>query len=306
MKYKSILASSVWLFFCLSLSMFLTIALSAHEGTEPQSKSSEEKIPKRITGKDGTPMVLIPVGEFQMGNRWEDAAENPNRGHGYFKDQQPVHTVYVDAFFMDIYEVTNVQYQKFLEAAKDWEHDWELSRYDKPYEFHKPDEFFDKPEYNQPNQPIVGLAWKSARDYCKWVGKRLPTEAEWEKAARGGLEGKRYSWGDSINPERANYGHNVGKPTPVGSYPPENSYGLHDMMGNVSEWCADWYSPDYYQNSPYHNPPGASWGGAGDYRVARGGNMGLSSDWFSNASRTYSSQGVATNYGFRCAKSISR
>ena len=134
--------------------------------------------------------------------------------------EKPVHTVYVDAFFMDIYEVTNAQYQKFLEASKDWDHDWELSRYDKPYEVHKPDKFFNKPEYNQPNQPVVGLAWKSARDYCKWVGKRLPTEAEWEKAARGGLEGKRYPWGDSINPKRANYGFHVGKPTPVGSYPP--------------------------------------------------------------------------------------
>ena len=306
MKSKSVLAISLCLSIFLSLSIFPATTLSSGKTSEPQSKSPQGQIPKRITGKDGTPMVLIPAGEFQMGNRWEDAAENPNRGKGYFKDQQPIHTVYVDAFFMDIYEVTNEQYQKFLEAAKDWDHDWELSRYDKPYEVHKPDEFYDKPQYNQPNQPVVGLAWKSARDYCKWVGKRLPTEAEWEKAARGGLEGKRYPWGDSISPEQANYGHHVGKPTPVGSYPPENSYGLHDMMGNVSEWCADWYSPDYYQNSPYHNPPGASWGGAGDYRVARGGNTGLGSDWFSNASRTYSSQGVETNYGFRCAKSISR
>ena len=288
MKYKSILAIS------LCFSIFLTAALNSDGPSESQSEPPQGKIPKRIIGKDGTPMVLIPAGEFQMGS---------NTGR---EDQKPIHTVYVDAFYMDIYEVTNVQYQKFLEAAKNWDHDWELSRYDKPYEVYKPDEFFDKPEYNQPNQPVVGLAWKSARDYCKWVGKRLPTEAEWEKAARGGLEGKRYSWGDSINPERANYGHNVGKSTPVGSYPPENSYGLHDMMGNVSEWCADWYSSDYYQNSPYHNPPGASWGGAGDYRVARGGNTGLGSDWFSNASRTYSSQGVATNYGFRCAKSVTR
>ena len=243
MKFQSVLA----IFLCLSIFLFLSIfvatVFSSDEMSEPQSESPQEQIPKRITGKDGTPMVLIPAGEFQMGS---------NTGR---EDEKRIHTVYVDAFFMDIYEVTNVQYQKFLEAAKDWDHDWELSRYDKPYEV------FDKPEYNQPNQPVVGLAWKSARDYCKWVGKRLPTEAEWEKAARGGLEGKRYPWGDSINPKRANYGPHVGKPTPVGSYPPENSYGLYDMMGNVSEWCADWYSPDYYQNSPYHNPPGAPWGG---------------------------------------------
>ncbi len=160
----------VFIFF-LSLSIFPTPVLSSDETSEPQSEPPQEQIPKRITGKDGTPMVLIPAGEFQMGNRWEDADENPNRGKGYFKDQQPIHTVYVDAFYMDIYEVTNAQYQKFLKAAKDWDHDWELSRYDKPYKVHKPDPYFDKPEYNQPNQPVVGLGWKSARDYCKWAGK---------------------------------------------------------------------------------------------------------------------------------------
>ncbi len=161
-------------------------------------------------------MVLIPASEFQMGNRWEDADENPNREKGYFKDEQPVHTVYVDAFYMDVYEVTNAQYQKFVEASG----------------HRKPAEFYDKPRFNH---PVVGISWKSARDYCEWAEKRLPTEAEWEKAVRGGLEGKRYPWGDSINPERANYGHNVRQATPVGSYPPENSYGLYDMMGNVGE-----------------------------------------------------------------------
>ena len=191
---------------------------------------------------------------------------------------------------MDVYEVTNAQYQKFVEATGHW----------------KPDGFYDKPRFNQPNQPVVGISWKSAKAYCEWAGKRLPTEAEWEKAARGGLERKRYPWGDSISPKRANYGHNVGQATPVGSYPPENSYGLHDMMGNVSEWCADWYSPDYYQHSPRRNPTGASSGGAGNFRAARGGHYGMAPEWFSCASRRYSSEGVQTNFGFRCAKSVSR
>ena len=191
---------------------------------------------------------------------------------------------------MDIYEVTNAQYQKFVEATG----------------HRKLDEYYDKPRFNQPNQPVVGLSWGSARTYCEWVGERLPTEAEWEKAARGDLAGKRYPWGDSINPERANYGHNVGQATPVGNYPPENSYGLYDMMGNVSEWCADWYSPDYYQHSPKQNPTGAASGGPGEYRVARGGNYGLETEWFSCASRGYSSEGVPTNFGFRCAKSVPR
>ena len=135
----------------LFLSIFLTTVLSADEETESQSKSSEGKIPKRIIGKDGTPMVLISASEFQTGDRWEDADENPNRGKGYFKHQQPVHTVYVDAFYMDIYEVTNAQYQKFVEATG----------------HRKPDEYYDKPRFNQPNQPVVGLSWGSARTYCE-------------------------------------------------------------------------------------------------------------------------------------------
>lgn len=290
MQSRSILTSSLCLSIFLSLSICLTTVLSSDERSEPQGEPQQEEISKRITGKDGTPMVLIPAGEFQMGNRWEDAAENPNRGKGYFKDQQPVHTVYVDAFYMDIYEVTNAQYQKFVEATG----------------HRKPDGFYDKPRFNQPDQPVVGISWKSAKAYCEWAGKRLPTEAEWEKTARGGLEGKRYPWGDSINPEQANYGHNVGQATPVGSYSPENSYGLYDMMGNVNEWCADWYSPDYYQHSPKRNPTGADSGGPGNFRVVRGGHYGLEAKWFSCALRDYSSDGRSYNHGFRCAKSVTQ
>ena len=294
MKFQSILTISLCLSICLSLSIGLTTVLSADEPSEPQGELDQEEIPKRIIGKDGTPMVLIPAGEFQMGNRWEDASENPNRGKGYFKDQQPVHTVYVDAFYMDIYEVTNAQHQKFVEAIG----------HGKLCDYYKPSRYYDKPEYNQPNQPVVGLHWKAARDYCEWAGERLPTEAEWEKAARGGLEGKRYPWGDSINPKQANYGHHVGQATPVGSYPSENSYGFYDMMGNVSEWCADWYSPDYYQLSPKHNPTGTSLEESGERRVVRGGHFGLDPEWFSCASRRFSSEGVQTNFGFRCAKTF--
>lgn len=253
--------------------IFLTTVLNSDEKSEPQIESPQDRIPKRITGKDGTPMVLISAGEFQMGS---------NTGR---EDQKSVHTVYVDAFYIDIYEVTNAQYQKFVEAPG----------------HRKPSKFYDKPRFNQ---PVVGISWKSAKAYCEWAGKRLPTEAEWEKVTRGGLEGKRYPWGDSINPERANYGHNVGQATPVGSYPPENSYGLYDMIGNVSEWCADWYSPDYYHHSSKRNPTGASSGEAGNFRVVRGGNYGLEANCC--AWRDYSSDGRPYNRGFRCVKSVPR
>ena len=114
---------------------------------------------------------------------------------------------------------------------------------------------------------MVYVSWNDATAYAKWGGKRLPTEAEWEYAARGGLVGKRYSRGDQISPDDANYGGKVGKPRVVGSYP-ANGYGLYDMAGNVWEWCQDRYGSDYYSNSPIKNPPGP---GTGYRRVLRGG-----------------------------------
>ncbi|MCZ6679725.1 MAG: formylglycine-generating enzyme family protein [Candidatus Poribacteria bacterium] len=261
----------------LCLSSLMTTVSGSEKKIRSQKTSPQSESPQRIMGKDGAEMVLIPAGEFQMGS-------DEGKDH-----EKPVHTVYVDAFYIDVYEVTNAQFQKFVEATG----------------HRKPLPFYDKPKYNQPNKPVIGISWESARDYSEWAGKRLPTEAEWEKAARGGLEGQRYPWGDSINPDQANYGHNVEQPTPVGSYPPENSYGLYDMMGNVGEWCADWYRPDYYQNSPKRNPTGASSGGPGELRVVRGGHYGLGAEWFSNASRRYSSDGRSYNHGFRCAKSVS-
>ena len=103
------------------------------------------------------------------------------------------------------------------------------------------------------NHPVVGVSWYGAMAYAKWAGKRLPTEAEWEKAARGGLVGKRYPWGDTIDATNANYGNTVGYTTAVGSYP-ANGYGLHDMGGNVWEWCLDAHDRYFYRSSPPRNP----------------------------------------------------
>jgi len=142
-------------------------------------------------------MVLIPAGSFQMGSNERE-------------DEKPVHTVYVDAFYMDKYEVTNSQYRKFMSATG-----------------HREPGYWDDSDYNQPNQLVVGVDWNAAVAYARWAGKRLPTEAEWEKAARGGLEGKKYPWGDTIDSSKARY-HQAftGKPVLVGSYP-ANGYPHH-------------------------------------------------------------------------------
>ena len=178
-----------------------------------------------ISEKDGARMRLIPAGEFEMGSN--DGNDN----------EKPVHTVYLDAFYIDIYEVTNAQYKKFMDATGQSAPRW----------------FWNNSNFNKPNQPVVGVSWHEAMAYCQWAKKRLPTEAEWEFAARGGLSGKRYPWGDEIDESTANYGKNVGRTTPVGKYP-ANGYGLYDMAGNVLEWCIDEYDGDFYANSESRNP----------------------------------------------------
>ncbi len=202
-------------------------------------------------------MALIPAGEFLMGS---------NDGGS---DEKPVHSVYLDAYYIDKYEVTNEQFSKFLnekgnqgEGGATWvdidDEDCLIEYKNGKYQ----------PRSGYENHPVVEVSWYGARAYAKWAGKRLPTEAEWEKAARGGLIGKKYPWGDSIDSSKANYDENLGRTTPVGSYPP-NNYGLYDMAGNVWEWVSDWHDYNYYSSSnSYTNPQGPN---GGSYRVLRGG-----------------------------------
>lgn len=241
-----------------------------------------------IVGQDGAPMALIPAGEFQMGS---------NDGGN---DELHIHTVYLDDFYMDVYEVTNAQYKKFTDATG-----------------HKVPYYWNNSDYNAPNQPVVGVSWYDAKDYAEWTGGRLPTEAEWEKAARGRLEGKTYPWGDVFTNDDANYagyaGGTGGKDiwnytSPVGSFAP-NGYGLYDMAGNVWEWCVDWYGADYYMKSPRQNPTGPS---SGTRRVLRGGSWcyysldGYSTFAFSPlrvASRDYNLPAdTDRRVGFRCVQ----
>ena len=187
-------------------------------------------------------MVLIPAGSFEMGS---DDAEADD-------DEQPVHTVHLDAFYMDKHEVTNAQFKAFVDANPQWQKDNINAR------FHWGGylSYWSGNDYRfgEADHPVVFVSWYAAMAYAEWTGKRLPTEAEWEYAARGGLAGKKYPWGDTITPNDANYDRNVGGPTPVGQYP-ANGYGLYDMAGNVGEWCLDAYDAEFYAASDNSRNP---------------------------------------------------
>jgi iron(II)-dependent oxidoreductase len=224
-------------------------------------------------------MVRIPAGEFTMGREGSE-------------DHSPAHRVRLKAFYLDKYEVSNRDYLKFCEADKHHLPDfWGMK------EFHSGTEF--------PDHPVVGISWQDAMAYARWAGKRLPTEAEWEYAARGGLQGKNFPPGDEMTPAQANFAvqGRKGGTMPVGSYP-ANGYGLNDMSGNVVEWIADLYQADYYQSSPVENPTGPS---KGRFHVIRGGgwHSGLSCNrvFYRNA---LPSNWVDINVGFRCAKDIDK
>jgi len=228
-----------------------------------------------IIGQGNAPMALIPAGEFQMGDSFNEGNSN----------ERPRHKVYLDAFYIDVHEVTNAQYQKFMDVTG-----------------HGVPEHWSNSKFNAPDHPVVGVSWFDAVAYAEWAGKRLPTEAEWEKAARGGLVGKRYPWGDEISYDDANYSGTGGKDSwfytsPVRYFAP-NGYGLYDMAGNAGEWCADWYAGDYYASLPYDNPWGAD---SGYSHVWRGGSWYNKPDYLRVAYRSYSSPALTYPYiGFRC------
>ena len=243
-------------------------------------------------------MVLIPAGEFQMGSNDGD------------EDEKPVHTVYVDAFYMDKYEVTNAQYKAFVDANPEWQKDRILSAYHNGnYLKHWNGNNY---PINKGNHPVVYVSWYAAMAYAKWADKRLPTEAEWEKAARGDLVGQKYPEGNLIDPSKANYGGSIGDTTPVGQYAP-NAYNLYDMAGNVSEWCLGGYRKDFYARSSLRNP--VSGGNISNIvpnfttvkssRVLRGGSWNSLSPFVRVANRLYSAPSDTHSLnGFRCVKTV--
>jgi formylglycine-generating enzyme required for sulfatase activity len=189
----------------------------------------------------GMKFVLLSGGRFLM---------------GHLKMADPVHWVEIRSFWIGQFEVTNREFERFRKRTRPAE-----SKLDK--------------------QPVTRVTWQEATDFCRWLSKkepgkkyRLPTEAEWEYAARGGLQQKDYPWGDNENWKgKANFGVEV--TTPVGSFPP-NGYGLYDMAGNVSEWVSDWFSEDYYKKSPIKNPTGPKISSKkNEAHVLRGGCFGV-------------------------------
>ena len=201
--------------------------------------------PTEIIGKDGAPLVLVPAGSFPMG------VPPGDRDGG--RDEYPRHEVTLDAFYIDKFEVTNGRYLEFVRATA-----------------HRVPQHPTKPNRNlwegglMPesivDRPVINVDWFDAEAYCKWAGRRLPTEAEWEKAARGG-DDRRFPWGN-VEPTHKHLNFNQqwkGEKTlmPVGSYEAGKSpYGAYDMAGNVWEWVADWYDMRYYEKSPENNPKG--------------------------------------------------
>jgi len=224
-------------------------------------------------------MVLIPKGEFTMGSK-DHSDETP-------------HQVVLDAYYIDKYEVSNSQYKDFMRATG-----------------HAAPAYWDDPRLNKGDQPVVGVNWYDSNAFCEWKGKRLPTEAEWERGAKG-QEGSHYPWGHKIDPTRANYGQNVGKTKPVDAYPNGVSgYGLYNMAGNVFEWVSDWYDPNYFKVSPALNPQGPPSGynfaNQGPVKVLKGGSW-LAPQTSLHTSHRFWNQPENNSYGvglgFRCANS---
>ena len=223
----------------------------------------------------GLEWVTVPAGEFTMGSN--DSG-----------DEQPIHQVYLSEYQIARHPVTNAQYELFVKA----------NSYAAPKHWKNK-----KIPPGKENHPVVNVSWKDAQTFCAWAGVRLPTEAEWEKAARG-TDGRKYPWGNEPPTEElCNFNSNVGDTTPIGSYPKGASpYGVLDMAGNVWEWVNDWYDEKYYSVSPSVNPQGPA---SGTRRVLRGGSWLVNDHYVRSADRVnYIPDIWGDLFGFRCVRSL--
>ena len=273
---------AIYLVLCAAASLVLACALLTGGREAARTPTAGPELPPRLSDQQGAEMVLVPAGEFQMGK--------PGLG----LEAKPVHTVYLDAFYIDVTEVTNALYARCVEAGACSPPDSGASLTENHYG-----------QLEFAAYPVVFVNWQQAQDYCQWRGGRLPTEAEWEKAARGGLEGKLFPWGDEdpVCDAGAVNGAQSGRcpprgPWPVGSFAP-NGYGLYDMAGNAIEWLSDWFEPGYYRDSPERNPAGPA---SGTRKVVRYGAWYYTEIRMTLASRSGESPGaVGPELGFRCA-----
>jgi formylglycine-generating enzyme required for sulfatase activity len=215
------------------------------ESTAPDPKAGDTW----VRPADGAEMVFVPAGQFQMGSTDTD----PDGGD----EEKPAHGVTLDAFWVDKTEVTNEQYRQCVEAGACEE-----------------PSCWDNGDLNAADHPVVCVTWDDAQAYAEWAGGRLPTEAEWEKAARG-TDGRLYPWGGNApDCQDANCKGCMGRTSRAGSYPDGASpYGALDMAGNVWEWVSDWYEETYYSDAPPQNPQGPD---SGERRVVRGGSFDMS------------------------------
>lgn len=195
--------------------------------------------------------VLIPAGTFTMGRSKLTADDKTKMRPQVLLDDRPVHQVTLPAFFLDSHETTHGEYAEFVKATRRAApHHWVGG----------------KVPAGLDKVAVYNVSWDDAKAYCEFRGRRLPTEAEWERAARGGLEGQSYPWGDKFEAKQARSGVASG-PGEAGQFP-ANAFGLYDMAGNMTEWTADWFEREYYSHSPAENPPGPA---QGLYKVIRGG-----------------------------------
>ena len=266
---------------------------SLREGAAETVPAPEAGAAPGAAGLDEAEMVYIPAGEFMMGSP---------EGEGH-NDEHPQHRVMLSAYWMDKTEVTNEQYGTFLAWIKATGDHSKCFKGEPANKDHTPHYWTDA-KWNAPQQPVVGVDWYDAYAFAAWAGKRLPTEAEWEKAARG-TDGRKYPWGDDWDGGRCN-GEQGGRDrrhctVKVGGYPKGASpYGCLDMAGNVLEWCADWYAKDYYQQSPSENPTGPQ---SGTGRLLRGGSWADLGTLCRSPSRANCGPVQRVNYyGFRCAR----
>jgi serine/threonine-protein kinase len=222
-------------------------------------------------------MVYVPAGSFQMGYA------------GGYPDEQPEHNVTLDAFWIDKTEITNRSYGSCVQASACKPPSRRTSN--------GIDDYYGNAQYE--DYPVIFVSWSDAQSYCTWAGQRLPTEAEWEKAARG-TDGRLYPWGDTAPDESlANFDNHIWDVVAAGSYPAGASpYGALDMAGNVWEWTADWFGSDYYSQSPTQNPTGPE---TGTKRVLRGGSWNFDAPG-SRTSYRFSKDPALASYdiGFRC------